>query len=103
MSKTFEDNALKVKSIAEGCLNHFNEVAQYGFKEDNLKKIAEDAEKAIEMSKEVDRLRVEVGQKLQVANAALADVKDRAASYRRTIKNNFAQEKWARFGIGDKR
>lgn len=103
MSKTFEDCALKIKGIAEGCMKNFDEVSKFGFKENDLKKLSEDADKAIEMIREVEKLREEVSQKLHAANSVLVDMKDRTSGYRRTIKNNYPQEKWGKFRIGDKR
>ena len=103
MSKTFENNAQKALTMASGIKQHLSEVAHLGIKTEGLDKLEAEANKAIEMIKEVDALRQEASEKLQKANEQLADVKELAMGYRQTIKNNFPMEQWERFGISDKR
>ena len=91
MSKTFENNAQKALTMASG------------IRTEGLDKLEAEANKAIEMIREVDALRQVVSEKLQKANEQLADVKELAMSYRHTIKNNFPMEQWETFGISDKR
>ena len=89
--------------MASGIKKHLTEVAHLGIKAEGLDKLEAEANKAIEMIKEVDALRLEASEKLQKANEQLADVKELAMGYRQTIKNNFPIEKWEYFGIMDKR
>ena len=63
----------------------------------------QDVYKAIEMIREVDSLREEVTRKLQKANEQLNSLRDRAAVYRKIIKQNYLQDQWASFGLQDKR
>lgn len=72
MSKTFETNALKGKSLAAGMKRRIAELGKYGGK-------------------------------LQEANEQLNSLRDRAAVYRKIIKQNYLQEQWAGFGLQDKR
>ena len=103
MSKTFETNALKGKSLAAGMKRRIAELGKYGVKEADLTVMEQDADKAIEMIREVDRLREEVTRKLQAANEQLCSLRDRAAVYRKIIKQNYLQDQWAGFGLQDKR
>ena len=103
MSKTFETNAQKALTMASGIKSHLDEVAHLGIKTEGLNNLEAEAHKAIEMIREVDSLRQTVSEKLQAANEKLADVKEMAMGYRKTIKNNFPIEKWEYFGIMDKR
>ena len=103
MSKTFETNALKGKSLAAGMKRRIAELGKYGVKEADLTVMEQDADKAIEMIREVDRLREEVTRKLQEANEQLNSLRDRAAVYRKIIKQNYLQDQWAGFGLQDKR
>ena len=103
MSKTFENNAQKALTMASGIKQHLSEVAHLGIKTEGLDKLEAEANKVIEMIKEVDALRQEASEKLQKANEQLADVKELAMGYRQTIKNNFPMEQWEKFGISDKR
>ena len=79
------------------------ELVKYGVKEADLTVMEQDADKAIEMIREVDRLREEVTRKLQEANEQLNSLRDRAAVYRKIIKQNYLQDQWAGFGLQDKR
>lgn len=103
MSKIFEANALKGKSLAAGMKARIAELEKFGVKEKDLTAMEKDAEKAIEMIREVDLLREEVSRKLQAANEQLNSVKERADAYRKIIKQNYLQEQWERFGLMDKR
>ncbi|MBS7274764.1 MAG: hypothetical protein KIG45_06840 [Bacteroidales bacterium] len=79
------------------------ELGKYGVTEADLTVMEQDADKAIEMIREVDRLREEVTRKLQEANEQLNSLRDRAAVYRKIIKQNYLQDQWAGFGLQDKR
>lgn len=103
MSKTFEQNARKALTMAAGVKSHIDEVSKFGIRAESLDRLEEEAKKAIEMIREVDALRITVSEKLQKANGQLAEVKDMAMGIRQTIKNNYPPEKWASFGIMDKR
>ena len=103
MSKTFETNALKGKSLAAGMKRRIAELGKYGVKEADLTVMEQDADKAIEMIREVDSLREETSRKLQAANEQLYSVKERADKYRKIIKANYPQEEWEKFGLLDKR
>ena len=59
-----------------------------------LSKLEAEANKAIEMIREVDALRQTTSEKLQKANEQLTDVKELAMGYRQTIKNNYPMEQW---------
>lgn len=103
MSKVFETNALKGKSLAAGMKKKLSELGKYGVTEQDLTAMENDADKAIEMIREVDRLREETSKKLQAANEQLYSVKERADKYRKIIKANYQQEEWEKFGLLDKR
>lgn len=79
------------------------ELGKYGVKEADLTVMEQDADKAIEIIREVDSLREEVTRKLQTANEQLNSLRDRAAVYRKIIKQNYQQDQWAGFGLQDKR
>ena len=64
------------------------ELEKFGVKEADLTVMEQDADKAIEMIREVDSLREEVTRKLQAANEQLNSLRDRAAVYRKIILTN---------------
>ncbi|MGM9741669.1 MAG: hypothetical protein ACI3ZC_01250 [Candidatus Cryptobacteroides sp.] len=103
MSKVFETNALKGKALANGMKKRLSDLSKYGVKETDLTAMEQDADKAISMIQEVDRMRAEISRKLEAANTQLNSVKDRANEYRRLIKSNYPPEQWESFGLMDKR
>ena len=103
MSKTFEDQALKAKVLAEGMKVNLNELAVRGVKEDVLDSLIAASEEAIKMSQEVDRLRMAATEKLQEANAVLSEVKEKYNELRMIVKSSYPLEQWYRFGLMDKR
>ncbi len=103
MSKVFETNALKGKALADGMRKKIAELNQYGVNEWELIEMSNDADKAIEMIREVEQLREVVSEKLKSANKQLDSVKERALAYRRIIKAHYTQDKWESFGLMDKR
>lgn len=103
MSKTFEDQALKAKALAEGMKVNLNELAVRGVKEDVLDSLIAASEEAIKMSQEVDRLRMAATEKLQEANAVLSEVKEKYNELRMIVKSSYPLEQWYRFGLMDKR
>ena len=103
MSKTFEDQALKAKVLAEGMKVNLNELAVRGVKVDVLDSLIAASEEAIKMSQEVDRLRMAATEKLQEANAVLSEVKEKYYELRMIIKSSYPLEQWHRFGLMDKR
>ena len=79
------------------------ELKKYGVKESDLTQMEQDADKAIEAIREVDRMRAETSRKLDAANAQLNSLRDRANVYRKLIKANYLPDQWEEFGLMDKR
>ena len=103
MSKTFENQAIKAKNLAEGMLKHLSELSARGVKQESLESLIKASDEAIKKSQEVDRLRMEASEKMHEANVALCDVKEKYQEFRMIIKNNYPLEQWYRFGLLDKR
>ena len=87
MSKTFENQAMKAKNLAEGMKKYLGELSARGVKQE---------------THEVDKLRMEASEKMHEANAALCDVKEKYNELRVIIKNSYPLEQWYRFGLMDK-
>jgi len=103
MSKTFETNAQKALSLAEGLKKNYSDVKGLGVSEASLDSLKEEALKAIEMTREVDSMQEAISKRRAEANAQLLKVKDEAMKLRKMIKSSFPQEKWAKYGLMDKR
>ena len=52
---------------------------------------------------EVDRLREELAPKVKQMNAVMARVKSAYAEKKKTLKGYYPQERWADYGVPDKR
>ena len=52
---------------------------------------------------EVDRLREELAPKVKQLNAVMASVKEAYAEKKKILKGYYPQERWADFGVPDKR
>lgn len=103
MSKTFETNAGKALTMVEGLRAHLDEVSHLGINSADLDTLEAEANKAIELIRQVDAMRAEVAERLASANQKLAEVKEQAMVYRQKIKANYPPEHWLRYGIQDKR
>ena len=103
MSKTFENQAMKAKNLAEGMKEHLTELSVHGVEQEALDSLIEACEKAVMMSQEVDRLRMLASEKMYEARTALLDVQDKYNDLRKIVKNNYPLEQWYRFGLMDKR
>ncbi|MBQ9357548.1 MAG: hypothetical protein IJT98_09725 [Prevotella sp.] len=102
MSKTVELQIEKSRNLLEGLHKHLNgngsgvtnnEVAEM---EQNLKEL--EAANA-----EVDRLRDELSPKVKHMNDVWTRVKEAYADKKKTLKGFYPQERWADYGIPDKR
>lgn len=103
MSKTFENQVIKAKTLAEGMKKHLTELTVCGVKQESLDLLINASEEAITMSQEADKLRLEASKKIHEANVALRDIKEKYNCLRGIIKNKYPIEQWYRFGLMDKR
>ena len=103
MSKTFENQVIKAKTLAEGMKKHLTELTTCGVRQEALDLLINASKDAIIMSQEADKLRLEASQKIHEANATLRDIKEKYNYLRGIIKNNYPIEQWYRFGLMDKR
>lgn len=103
MSKTFEDQVMKAKVLAEGMKANLKELAARGVNENALDSLITECIEAIKKSQEVDQLREEASQKLREANCVLSNIKDRYNAMRMIIKGHYPLEQWQKFGLTDKR
>lgn len=103
MSKTFENQAMKAKMLAEGMKGHLDELSSRGVKLEMLDSLIKASEEAVIISREVDKLRAEASEKLCEANLVLCEIKDGYNELRSVIKKNYPFEQWSAFGLMDKR
>lgn len=102
MSKTVELQIEKSRHLVEGLHKHLNGMGG-GITSDDIKSM-ELSLKELEMANdEIDRLREELTPKVKHMNEVLARVKEVYIEKKRTLKGYYPQERWADYGIPDKR
>ena len=102
MSKTVELPIEKSRHLVEGLHKHLNGMGG-GITSDDIKSM-ELSLKELEMANdEIDRLREELTPKVKHMNEVLARVKEAYIEKKRTLKGYYPQERWADYGIPDKR
>ena len=102
MSKTTEIQIEKSSNLIAGLRKHLNAKGEgiTGSEIDNMEKAVNDLRAANE---EVDRLRNELAPKVKHMNDVLAIVKTAYTTQKKKLKEYYPQEKWADYGIPDKR
>ena len=102
MSKTVEIQIEKSRRLVEGLRKH---LAGIGGGVTNAEIVSmEECVKELEAANaEVDRLREELAPKVKHMNEVLARVKGAYADKKKTLKGYYPQERWADYGIPDKR
>ena len=102
MSKTVELQIEKSRHLVEGLHKHLNGMGG-GITGDEIKSM-EQSLKELEMANdEIDRLREELTPKVKHMNEVSARVKEAYIEKKRTLKGYYPQERWADYGIPDKR
>ena len=102
MSKTVELQIEKSRHLVEGLHKHLNGMGG-GITSDEIKSM-EQSLKELEMANdEIDRLREELTPRVKHMNEVLARVKEAYIEKKRTLKGYYPQERWADYGIPDKR
>lgn len=102
MSKTVELQIEKSRHLVEGLHKHLNGMGG-GITSDDIKSM-ELSLKELEMANdEIDRLREELTPKVKHMNEVLARVKEAYIEKKKTLKGYYPQERWADYGIPDKR
>ena len=103
MSKIYEENIDKARTIVDGMTANLGLVAPYGVTQAQLDEIASLAAETERLNVELDAMRKQVSAKTAVARAKLDALKDAVRAVKLVAKTNFEQPEWARLGIVDKR
>ena len=102
MSKTVELQVEKSRNLIEGLRKHLNGIGGGVTNEEieNMVNALSELEKA---NAEVDRLREELSPKVKHMNEVFDAVKGGHQELKQKLKSLYPQEKWAEYGIPDKR
>ena len=112
MSKTVELQIEKSRNLMEGLRKHLTGIlamqasfgrAGGGVTNDEINIMEQSLKELESANAEVDRLREELTPKVKHMNEVLTRVKEAYANKKKTLKGYYPQERWADFGIPDKR
>mgnify|MGYP002855616527 CR=1 FL=1 len=103
MSKTIEIQIEKSRNLIEGLRKHVKEQGERGVSNGEINEMEQALKQLEEANAEVGRLREELSPKVKRMNDILANVKSAYADTKKTLKGYYPQERWADYGVPDKR
>lgn len=103
MSKTVELQIEKGRNLLEGLRKHVKEMGERGISNAEIDRMEQTLNELTNANDEVDRLREELQPKVKHMNEVLVAAKAAHAEAKKTLKGYYPQERWAEFGIPDKR
>ena len=102
MSKTVEIQIEKSRNLVEGLRKHLSGIGG-GVTNEEVNAMEQAVSELEAANAEVDRLREELAPKVKQMNAVMARVKEAYAEKKKTLKGYYPQERWADYGVPDKR
>ena len=103
MSKTVELQIEKGRNLIEGLRKHVKEMGERGISNAVIDQMVQSLNELTTANEEVDRLREELQPKVKHVNDMMATVKDDYAKAKKMLKGYYPQERWADYGVPDKR
>ena len=103
MSKTVELQIEKGRNLVEGLRRHVKEMGERGITNAEIDQMEQSLDKLTTANEEIDRLREELQPKVKHLNELMASVKTTYADAKKTLKGYYPQERWADYGVPDKR
>lgn len=103
MSKTIEIQIEKSRNLIEGLRRHVKEMGEKGIANSEIDEMEKRLAQLVDANAAVDRLREELSPKVKLMNEILASVKNTYAESKKTLKGYYPQERWADYGVPDKR
>lgn len=103
MSKTVDIQIEKSQILIQGLRKHVKENGEKDFNETEIKALEESLKKLESANDEVTRLREELSPKVKHMNEVFDAVKGVHKDLKTKLKGFYTQERWAEYGIPDKR
>ena len=103
MYQIFKDQLKKSKLILSGVKRNQRLGREAGVDESVIQKLEEDCKRLEALSAEMDKIHEDLMKKTDEAHEALKVLKSRTQTVKKSIKNNYDQTWWIKFGIPDKR
>lgn len=102
MSKTIETQIEKSRNLLVGLRKHLNGIGG-GVTNEEINHMEKALRELEVINSEVERLRQELSPKVKHMNEVMDGVKASYIEKKRTLKGYYPQERWAEYGIPDKR
>ena len=102
MSKTVELQIEKSRHLIEGLRKHLNGMGG-GITSDEINSMEQSLKELESANADIDRLREELTPKVKHMNEVLTRVKEAYTTKKKALKGYYPQERWADYGIPDKR
>lgn len=103
MSKTIEMQIEKSRNLIGGLRKHVSEQGERGVSSQEIEAMEQALQQLEQANAECDRLREELSPKVKRMNEVLQSVKAAYAETKKTLKGYYPQERWADYGVPDKR
>ena len=103
MSVTIVNEIDKANVLVAGLRKHLDEVKKYGITTDAINKLEEAGKALKQKDEEMDVLRRQSTLKARENRELLTDLKLQMLGFRKTIKGNYPQTDWIKYGVQDKR
>ncbi len=103
MSKTVELQIEKSRNLIEGMRKHLSSGVGGGVEHAEIDEMERQLAQLTEANNECERLRAELAPKVRHMNDVLASVKTAYGEKKKMLKGYYPQERWADYGIPDKR
>lgn len=103
MSKTFLTQVEKARMLIEGLRKNYDAVHDKGIDHEGIDRMEQLSREAEALNAEVEALREATSRKVREANAKLEAMKTIFTDYKKTVKTSYLPDRWADFGILDKR
>ncbi len=103
MSKTVELQIEKSRNVVNGLRKHVKEMGERGVRSVEIDQMEQTLAQLVDANEEVDRLREELKLKVKNINNLMDSVKTAYAEKKVMLKGFYPQERWADYGVPDKR
>lgn len=103
MTKTIEIQLEKSRTFVKGVKRHISEMGERGVTNEEVAKFENNLSILKQQSAEVDKIRVELSEKVKHMNATFMTVNETYSETKKVIKGYYLQERWIDYGIPDKR
>lgn len=103
MSKTTDLQIEKTRTLIAGLRKHLPQVESYGVREEELAQLEQAITLLNTESAALEELRAKVSARVKEVNGHLDALKHEYARLKGVVRNHYPQERWADYGVMDKR